>query len=72
MKNLEKYLKTYLDFDLRLLPDGQSTVGLMLWPEKNGKLLITGFMEGYSAELCRLETSDIIIQVDEVSVEGKP
>jgi len=29
-------------------------------------------MEGYSAELCRLETSDIIIQVDEVSVEGKP
>jgi C-terminal processing protease CtpA/Prc len=59
-----------LDFDLKLLPDGYSTVGLTLWPDKNGKLLITGFTEGYSAELCGLETGDIIIQVDEVSVEG--
>ena len=56
--------------DFPSLPDGYSTVGLMLWPGKNGELLVTGFMEGHNAESCGLETGDVIIKVDDFSVEG--
>jgi len=52
------------------LQEGFSTVGLMLWPGKGGELLVTGFMEGHSAENCGLETGDIIIRVDDTAVEG--
>jgi hypothetical protein len=54
------------------LPEGFSTVGLMLWPGKGGELLVTGFMEGQSADGCGLETGDVIIKVNEISVEGMP
>jgi hypothetical protein len=56
--------------DFPSLPSGYSTVGLMLWPGKNGELLVTGWMEGHSAETCGLETGDVIIKVDDVFVEG--
>jgi len=58
------------DDDYPSLLEGFSTVGLMLWPGKGGELLVTGFMEGHSAENCGLETGDIIIKVDDTSVEG--
>ena len=58
------------DEDYPSLLEGFSTVGLMLWPGKGGELLVTGFMEGHSAENCGLETGDIIIKVDDTSVEG--
>ena len=56
--------------DFPSLQSGHSTVGLMLWPGKNGELLVTGFMEGHSAEMCGLETGDVIIKVDDMLVEG--
>lgn len=58
------------DNDFPALPEGYCTVGLMLWPGKNGELLVTGFMEGHSAENCGLEAGDIVIAVDDNSVEG--
>jgi S1-C subfamily serine protease len=56
--------------DFPALAEGFSTVGLMLWPGKNGELLVTGFMEGHSAENCGLEAGDVVIAVDDNSVEG--
>lgn len=58
--------------DFPSLPEGFSTVGLMLWPGKNNELLVTGFMEGHSAEVCGIEIGDVIIRVDDTSVEGMP
>ena len=58
------------DSDFPALPEGYSTVGLMLWPGKNGELLVTGFMEGHSAENCGLEAGDVVVAVDDNSVEG--
>ena len=53
------------------LPEGFSTVGILIWPDNtSGSLLITGFMEGYSAENCELETGDEIINVNDTPVHG--
>ena len=51
-------------------PEGYSTVGLKLWPDKNDELLITGLMEDCNAASSGLEAGNVIIQVDEVSVKG--
>lgn len=52
------------------LTEGSSTVGLMLWPGKEGELLITGIKEGSSVEETELAVGDMIVKVDGNSVEG--
>ena len=69
---LSKKAKEAAKDDFPSLPEGFSTVGLMLWPGKNNELLVTGFMEGHSAEGCGIDIGDVIIKVDETSVEGMP
>jgi len=65
-----KETKAPVKEDFPSLPDGYSTVGLMLWPGKEGELLVTGFMEGHNAEHSGLETGDVIIQVEDQAVES--
>lgn len=56
--------------DIPRLTEGASTVGLMLWPGKQGELIITGFKEDSSAADTELAIGDVIMSVDGDSVEG--
>ena len=52
------------------LAEDQSTVGLMLWPNMEGKLTITGIKEDKSAAQTELQIGDVVAKIDDDSVEG--
>jgi hypothetical protein len=70
VKELPRTPEIYLQDIAEGFPEGYSTVGLKLWPDKNDELLITGLMEDCNAASSGLEAGNVIIQVDEVSVKG--
>ncbi|EKX54517.1 hypothetical protein GUITHDRAFT_150034 [Guillardia theta CCMP2712] len=54
------------------LDEEKSTVGLMLWPGKDGELIITDIKENTSAAGTVLAIGDVIVKIDETSIEGLP
>ena len=70
VKELPRTPEIYLQDIAEGFPEGYSTVGLALWPDKNDELVVVDLMEDCNAASSGLEAGNVIIQVDEVSVKG--
>lgn len=52
------------------LLEGESTIGIMIWPSDNGKLVVTGVKEDKSAGQSELQVGDIVAKIDGLDVHG--
>jgi hypothetical protein len=52
------------------LLEGESTIGIMIWPSDNGKLVVTGIKEDKSAGQSELQVGDIVAKIDGLDVHG--
>lgn len=52
------------------LQEGESTIGIMIWPSDNGKLVVTGIKEDKSAGQSELQVGDIVAKIDGLDVHG--
>jgi hypothetical protein len=52
------------------LLEGESTIGIMIWPSDNGKLVVTGIKEDKSAGQSELQVGDIVAKIDGLDVTG--
>ena len=52
------------------LLEGESTIGIMIWPSDNGKLVVTGIKEDKSAGQSELQIGDIVAKIDGLDVHG--
>lgn len=52
------------------LLEGESTIGIMIWPSDNGKLVVTGIKDDKSAGQSELQVGDIVSKIDNMDVHG--
>jgi len=52
------------------LLEGESTIGIMIWPSDNGKLVVTGIKDDKSAGQSELQVGDIVSKIDNMDVSG--